>query len=157
MPRYQEHGLGIRDARGLLQGAPEPAGMTTSLLPRLHLLLLIALFFVPQPASADDFYGVEQLHIKEILTRKNGDVEISYHPMAETLYHCPGANVKITPKGYELSFVRSWYKTTPKVDYPAVYDKERKLSVLTVPAAGKDVLIRSGTKLVKLEQDMDLK
>ncbi len=97
-------------------------------------------------------YGEKDLEFIEIKSGNEGEVEIEFTAMLETLYFCPGANAKTTEKGIELTFVRSYYKTKPKVTYPAkrVNMEQGMAQVIVVPAKGKAVFLRDGKKLVKL-------
>lgn len=124
--------------------------MTTSLIRRFLAVSLFACLLAPLAASADA-YGQGGLTIREFEVKKNGDVHIVFRPMAETMYWCPGANAKVTPEGIELTFVRTGFKKRPEVDYPAKRVKETGDRVLVVPAKGKQIFVRDGKELVKLE------
>jgi hypothetical protein len=83
----------------------------------------------------------------------SGEVQITFNTMPESLYYCPGANGETTEEGTLLTFVRSFVKVKPRVDYPAkrkgdpakTWDK-----LILVDAKDKPIFVKSGKDLVKI-------
>lgn len=119
---------------------------------RLLALSLLALLLGSAGSFAADAYGEGRLTIKEYDVKENGDIHITFRPMAETMWWCPGADAELTPAGIELTFVRAGFKKRPEVDYPAKRHENDGGSVIVVPAGGKPVFVRDGKKLVKLDE-----
>jgi len=117
----------------------------------LTLTTIAFLFASLTPAdAAKKFYGAGQLQIKKVTQQKDGNVEITFSPLIETLYHCPGANAKMTDKGIELTFVRASYKRKPKVDYPAKSVPNKPLKIIVVPAKNKPLFLKDRSKVIPI-------
>ena len=125
--------------------------MNSRLLFYLTAVTLLIAYLPSGYALGDSTYGASALTIEKIKEQDNGDIQIVFTSMAETMYHCPGANGKVTKKGVELTFVRAGYKKSPKVDYPAVPSGKDSLSkIITIPAKGLPVFLNDGKRLVKI-------
>jgi hypothetical protein len=108
----------------------------------------------PTPAAAgDSTYSGQQLKIRKVTLADSGKVQITFNTMPETLYYCPGANREASQRGTLLTFVRSFAKAKPKVDYPAKRKgdpaKTSEWSIL-VDAKDKPIFVKSGKDLVKI-------
>ena len=116
----------------------------------LAILTLSLLSIAPAEARNRSAYGAKDLTFKEVKMQKDGTVHITFRAMPETVYYCPGVNVKTTKKGVELTFVRSWFRRKPKVDYAAKGVQGGVLKVVSVPTKGGAVFVKDGAKLVRL-------
>ena len=96
-------------------------------------------------------YGSDNLTIERIVEKENGDIQIVFTPMAETMYYCPGAIAIVTENGLELIFVRTSIRKSPDVTYPAVIAGKDTLSkVITVRAKGQSVYWDQDKQIVKI-------
>ena len=91
--------------------------------------------------------------IREVTLTDSGKIQITFNTMPETLYYCPGANGEASQRGTVLTFVRSFVKAKPKVDYPAkrkgdpakTWDK-----LILVDAKDRPIFVKSGKDLLKI-------
>lgn len=97
------------------------------------------------------YYGEETLEIKNVIA-DDGKIRIVYRTRLESMWHCPGANAKVTEKGVELTFVRAMYNQRPEIDYLAAPAGERSEleNVIIVEPNGKPIFLRSGDELKQI-------
>lgn len=112
-------------------------------------MILIRIFGkrVGLPSQSDP---AEQVEVKKTVLNDEGQFEITFSTLMETIYCCPGANGKLTDQGLELTFVRSLFNKKAKVDFPVSPEETRFGGLITVDVKNKPVFIRSGDKLVKI-------
>jgi hypothetical protein len=96
-------------------------------------------------------YSADQVEIQQVSLAEDGKVKITFRVMAETVWYCPGADAATKKDRIELTFVRAWFKKTPKVTCPTVADKGHQSIV--VEAKGKPLFIKSGKKWVELRPE----
>jgi hypothetical protein len=108
----------------------------------------------PSKAAADNStYSGQQLEIREVTLTDSGEVQVTFNTMPETLYYCPGANGDTTEEGTLLTFVRSFVKAKPKVDYPATRKGDPAKTwdkLILVDAKDKPIFVKSGKDVVKI-------
>lgn len=71
-----------------------------------------------ESGDATNSYASSDINIHEVTELANGEIAIRFTTMAESMWWCPGANSEITNEGIELTFVRSHFKSRPKVSHP---------------------------------------
>ncbi|MCP5021561.1 MAG: hypothetical protein GY930_07265 [bacterium] len=93
------------------------------------LLILIAQYFAPIRTYSSDRV--------EILGESISDhgVELSFRPLAESMYYCPGANFTLNGSTIHFELVRAKVGDQSPVDVPAVSEEGGRLSV-TFPFPG---------------------
>lgn len=102
-------------------------------------------------ALSETAYSEKDLHVESIVPQKDGTLQITFTPLIETMYFCPGANVKKSAEGLEISFVRAAMNQRPKVDFPGKPIAKTSNSMrIDVPAQGETLFLRNGDRLVKL-------
>ena len=116
----------------------------------LSVTITLLILSISAGQAADRSYGEQQLTFQKMEVQKDGNFQVTFRAQPESVYYCPGVNAKTTKKGVELTFVRSWYKKKPKVDYPVKFVKGAMFKVVTVPAKGGAVFLRDGKHLVQL-------
>jgi len=129
-------------------------------LARTHWMLIAAVscggFLASSPtvaAAGDSTYSGQQLEIREVTLTESGKVQITFNTMPETLYYCPGANGEASQRGTVLTFVRSFAKAKPKVDYPAKRKGDPAKTwdqLILVDAKDKPIFVKSGKDLVRM-------
>jgi hypothetical protein len=96
-------------------------------------------------------YGEDNytLTIEKVQPFKDGQIEIHYRPMVESVWWCPGANGKKTDAGTELTFVRAFHKFNPKVTYP-MRRGEKGTAIIVVPGGGKPIFRVAGKRRIQV-------
>lgn len=120
-----------------------------------RIALVVALLFggVAVATSADrKSYQNETITIKNVKRLGDSSVQIVYRTIAETMWYCPGADIKEIAEGLEVRFVRERLNKKKKVDHPGKVfgDGTKAWKVLTIPSKGEALYIRNGRKLVEL-------
>ena len=93
--------------------------------------------------SEKQAYFDGNLTVEKVERNRDGQVEITFGTLAESMFFCPGANAKETDQGIELTFVRAVYNQRPNVDYPAVRRPQGSAKVISIETPDKPILIRS--------------
>ena len=79
--------------------------------------LIVTLFFggMVISSSADKVsYQNEQITVKNVKRMKDSSVQIVYRTIAESMWYCPGAEIKKIAEGLELTFIRVKYNKKQK-------------------------------------------
>ena len=97
-------------------------------------------------------YQNEQITVKDVERMKDTSVQIVYRTITESMWYCPGAQIKKIAEGLELTFIRVKYNKKQKVEHPRkiLSEGEKVWNVVTIPSNGKAFFIRNAKNLVKL-------
>lgn len=100
--------------------------------------------------SAEDSYSGERLRIQTAKLNGEGKVEIKFNTLAETVYHCPGANARKTEHGIELIFIRAMLNQRPDIEYPVSPANRPHAAekVIVVDAGDQSLYVQAGFKRI---------
>ncbi len=90
-------------------------------------------------------YAKEDIEIISASAGLGNTTEVTYRPILDTIYFCPGATVKVAAERTKVSFVRCALKEKCAVDASAerLSDGKWKITILA-PLAKIDLLFRNG-------------
>ncbi|VAW67937.1 hypothetical protein MNBD_GAMMA10-2874 [hydrothermal vent metagenome] len=80
-------------------------------------------------------------------------LKISYRPMLETLYYCPGIKINETPQNIEISFVRCDIKNTCPVTLKANHAAEQGIDYITIENNNKPVFAKFKDSTLRLSAE----
>ena len=113
---------------------------------------ILALLLASGPADATDpdegkYYKYGQLGVKksELVGSK---IELTFQPVSEQFFWCPGIKVQETKKAVVVTFLRCETKTTCPVDVAAKIGK-KLVRTITIDTRGKDTYVKNGPKQYK--------
>jgi hypothetical protein len=94
----------------------------------------------------------EQITVKDVERMKDTSVQIVYRTITESMWYCPGAEIKKIAESLELTFIRVKYNKKQKVEHLRKILREgtKGWNVVTIPSNGEAFFIRNGKDLVKL-------
>ena len=104
-------------------------------------------------SSADKVsYQNEQITVKNVKRMKDSSVQIVYRTIAESMWYCPGAEIKKIAEGLELTFIGVKYNKKQTVEHLRKILREgtKVWNVVTIPSNEEAFFIRNGRNLVKL-------
>jgi hypothetical protein len=104
-------------------------------------------------SSADKVsYQNEQITVKDVERMKDTPVQIVYRTIVESMWYCPGAEIKKIAEGLDLTFIRVKYNKKQTVEHLRKILREgtKVWNVVTIPSNGEAFFIRNGRNLVKL-------
>lgn len=99
----------------------------------------------PKPGT---YYTHGQLGIKKI-EAQGSKITLTFKPVDEQFYWCPGAKVQVTKKATVVTFVRCKTSEDWKIDAKAKIGK-RLIRTITLDTQNKNVYVRNGPKKFKL-------
>ena len=118
---------------------------------RTALMTLIFTAGVASPATPDPeagkYYTYDQLGIKK-LEVVGSTIKLTFQPVAERAYWCPGINVKETPKAVIVTFVRcETFKTCPTSVQAKIGKK--LIRTISISTRGKNTYVKNGPQKYK--------
>ena len=63
----------------------------------------------------------------------SGKTRVTFTTLLESVYWCPGAEVKETPDAVYVGFVRAWHKARPQVALPATHVPGTVFQAIDIP------------------------
>lgn len=97
-------------------------------------------------------YVMEPSRIKSVIYDRNNGIEITFQPLPESVWHCPGANLIPNSGGYELQFVRARSTSKSEATFPAETLQTGGWKRVYIQSDGKPVFIQFPSGLELLEE-----
>lgn len=109
--------------------------------------LLAGISFADEPPKPGTFYKHGQLGIKKMVV-DGTQILMTFKPVDEQFYWCPGIKVQATDKATVITFVRCKTSMSCGIDTKASIEK-RLIRKVKFDTRGKDTYIRNGAKQFK--------
>ena len=109
--------------------------------------LLAGVSFADEPPKPGTFYKHGQLGIKKMVV-EGTHINMTFKPVDEQFFWCPGIKVQTTDKATIVTFVRCRTSMSCGIDTKAAI-KKRLIRTVKFDTKGKDTYIRNGAKQFK--------
>ncbi len=121
-----------------------PLTILASLVPLVPLVPLVLGLAACASDDVAEYYPPEQVRLEHVAFDPAGRLTLDYRTAAETLWHCPGADVEREGRTLVFRFRRTWFRDEEFPDAGAVRRGERDRVVVTSVGDVRRIVVAGG-------------